>query len=87
MFKKFMITCDEATKICNKSQYNETSFFEQMQLSLHLLFCKFCALYTKQNRIMTEIFKMKAKTCKHHLLPISEKDKAILKKQFKELNN
>ena len=29
MFKNFKITCDEATTICDKSQYKEASFLDR----------------------------------------------------------
>lgn len=87
MFKKLMITCDQATTICDKSQYHEATILEKLQLNIHLLICRFCVLYVKQNLIMTKIFKMKAKNCKHHLLRISDEDKAILKKQIQDLKS
>lgn len=86
MFKKFKITCDEATTICDKAQYNEASFYEKIQLNLHLLTCKICALYTKQNRKMSTIFKMKASNCKSETKCLSQNDKDILKDQLNQLN-
>lgn len=85
MFKKFNITCDEATTICDKSQYGEASFYEKLQLNWHLLMCKICALYTKQNRTMTTIFKMKATDCKQQETNcLSNADKEALKEQLRQ---
>jgi hypothetical protein len=84
MIKKFLITCDEASTICDKSQYNEASFFEKIQLNLHFLICKICALYSKQNTKMSVLYKMKTKDCKKEKRCISQKEKAILKKQLEE---
>ena len=85
MFKKFSITCDEATTICDKSQYGEATFYEKLQLNWHLLVCKVCSVYTKQNRTMTQIFKMKASDCKKETHCLSNADKDALKEQFKNL--
>ena len=57
---KIFINCDEATTICDKNQYKEASFFERMQLSLHLLTCKKCGMYTRQNTTVTKV-------CNQHL--------------------
>ena len=84
MFKKLHLTCDEATTICDKSQYNEASFFEKIQLNLHFLGCKICRLYTKQNTRMSGLFKMKSKDCKSKINCLSSTDKEVLKKQLKE---
>ena len=86
MFKKIKITCDEATSICDKAQYGEASFYEKIQLNLHLLICKVCALYSKQNHKMSEIFKMKAKSCKSETKCLSNFDKEELKKQLSQIN-
>ena len=87
MFKKFLITCDQATTICDKSQYGEASFSEKMKLKLHILICEICRLYSAQNSTMTEIFKMKAKEVKQKKAPscLSSVDKEVLKKKFEDL--
>ncbi|HEY9221052.1 MAG TPA: hypothetical protein VIO43_05680 [Lutibacter sp.] len=51
------LTCDEATAICDKSQYNEASFWEKIKLKVHLFLCKKCGLYAKQNKIMSTCLK------------------------------
>lgn len=85
MFKKFFITCDEATTICDKSQYGEATFIEKVKLNYHLLICKVCALYTKQNRKMTELFKMKATDCKKEVQCLSNSEKEVLKEKLKQI--
>ena len=77
MFKSLFITCDQATTICDKSQYGEASFTVILQSKLHFLKCKICALYTKQNTLITKI-------CDHQLketkaFSLSQKDKELLK--------
>lgn len=85
MFKKFFITCDEATTICDKTQYGEASFYEKLQLNWHLLVCKICSMYTKQNRTMTKVFKMKAADCKKEDKCLTKADKDALKEEFNKV--
>jgi len=85
MFKKFMITCDEATTICDKSQYGEASFLEKIRLNFHFLLCKICAKYGKQNKRMTAVFKIKADSCKEEMQCMSTKDKEALKRKLQEV--
>ena len=85
MFKKFKITCDEATTICDKSQYGEASLFERIQLNFHFLICKICARYSKQNRKMTEVYKIKATDCKKDNHCLSAQEKENLKKELEKL--
>jgi len=83
MSNKLFITCDEATTICTKNQYKEASFWEKIRLNIHLLTCKICGLYSKQNTKLSEV-------CDKHLLKkdcdykLSEKDKEVLKKKLAE---
>jgi hypothetical protein len=84
MFKKFNITCDEATTICDKSQYNEASLIEKIQLNWHIFRCKICSIYVKQNRKMTNLFKMKSADCKDENNCMSNTDKEALKRQLEE---
>ena len=85
MFKKLNITCDEATTICDKSQYKEASFFEKMQLNWHIFKCKICSLYVKQNRKMTVLFTMKSTDCKNETRCLSNSDKDSLKKELEKI--
>lgn len=84
MRKKFFISCDEATTICDKSQYKEASFFEIIQLKLHFLFCKVCALYSKQNSLLSKLYKSKASDCKKHSHCISSEEKKSLKESLQK---
>jgi len=59
----FIINCDEATAICDKNQYGEASIYDKIKLNYHLLMCKFCMSYTKQNNIMTQIFGKNLNPC------------------------
>ncbi|WP_445748226.1 hypothetical protein [Polaribacter sp.] len=87
MAHKFFINCDEATTICDKSQYKEASIFEIFQLKLHFLFCKVCALYSKQNNFLSKLYKSKATSCKKQSVCISSKEKEEIKKQLEQLKS
>lgn len=60
-----LIKCEEANRICDKSQYQEASFLERIKLELHLLTCKTCQKYTKENIELTKLIH-------HHLDNLSE---------------
>ncbi|PHQ61555.1 MAG: hypothetical protein COC08_04355 [Maribacter sp.] len=70
-----MISCDKAVIICNKTQYEEASFWEKIKLKLHILFCSTCAVFSKKNTQFTVLCK------KAHLHNLSEEDKNNMKKQ------
>ncbi|WP_417800470.1 hypothetical protein [Tenacibaculum sp.] len=86
MFKFFKITCDEATTICDKSQYGEATTYEKLQLNWHLFVCKVCALYSKQNKKMSQILNVKTLSCNKDKVCLSSKDKEELKEQLSKLN-
>ncbi len=54
---KLFIPCHEAQHVCDKSQYNESSFLEKIKLNIHLLFCKACQKYTSNNIKLTKMMK------------------------------
>ena len=84
--KKVMINCEEASSICNKNQYCETSFFDKVRLGMHNFLCKKCKLYSEQNTLMTKLFRLHL-----HKKPntkLCNEDKKDLKKHIeKEINN
>jgi hypothetical protein len=84
---KFMITCDEASTICDKSQYNESTFLEKLKLNFHLFICKACALYVKQNRKMSRFFKIKSNDCKSVTNCLSNADKELFKKELEKMSS
>jgi len=79
---KLFFRCDDANHTCDKTQYNEASLWEKIKLSIHLLYCKACREYTKNNAKLTKL--MTGREVK--VMPTSEKDN--LKKAFeKELHD
>ncbi|WP_231961657.1 hypothetical protein [Urechidicola croceus] len=82
---KILISCDEATTICDKSQYGESSFLEKVKLNFHFLFCKVCKKYTKQNSFMSKVFGNYAEHCKcSEQKRLSEIEKKKLEEEIKK---
>jgi hypothetical protein len=82
---KFIITCDEATAICDKNQYGEATLAEKIRLTFHLLVCKYCKSYSKQNNLMSQIFGKHLRACDDSE-KLTKKDKLELEKNLhKEL--
>ena len=48
------ISCDNANHNCDKSQYNEASFWEIFKLTIHLMYCKACREYSSNNAKLTK---------------------------------
>ncbi len=49
------IPCDTAQHTCDKTQYDEASIWEKVKLSIHLIHCKACQTYTKNNHKLTKL--------------------------------
>ncbi len=73
-----MISCEEATTLCNKTQYKETTFFERLKLKFHLLVCKTCAKFSKQNTQLTTLCD------KANLQSLTEQEKVEMKAQLED---
>jgi len=88
MSKKIMINCDEASTICDKTQYREASFFDKIRLQMHLFLCKKCGLYSEQNKIMSKIFSthLSHNGTKHLCDDDKESLKEDLKHQLERIN-
>ena len=52
---KVLIPCNEANHVCDKNQYKEASLLEKIKLTIHLLYCKACRKYSKNNSKLTQI--------------------------------
>ncbi len=74
---KFFIPCDEANHTCDKNQYKEASFLELVKLNIHLIYCKACREYTKNNNQLSKLFK----NPKVQTMQLDEK--AAMKEKFK----
>lgn len=87
MFGFLSISCQEANEICNKAQYGEATSMEKIKLNLHIMVCKICALYSKQNRELTKLYKGKAVDCKQKTHCMTDQDKELLKEKLKQMSS
>ncbi len=55
--KNIKLECHEANHLCDKNQYKETTFWEKVRLTVHLIYCRACREYTKRNVQLTKLIK------------------------------
>ena len=79
---KIKITCDEATTICDKSQYGKATLIEIIKLRIHFLGCKICALYTKQNTLISKILNLNKGG--NTICSMTEEEKDLMRRQLEE---
>ena len=75
---KLVLTCDEATAICDKNQYGEAKLSEKLKLTLHLIFCKKCGMYSKQNGVMTKCYEHHKDKLEHKDCCLSDEEKKCM---------
>lgn len=80
-----MLSCDEAVMICDKNQYGEASAWDKFRLRLHIITCKICRAYTKQNSLLTKVYKKKANEVKRADICMSAQDKDSLKRELEKM--
>jgi len=54
---KMDTSCEKANHVCDKTQYNEASLWEKIKLNIHLLYCKACREYSKDNQNLSSAVK------------------------------
>lgn len=79
---KLFLKCNDAANVCDKYQYKEASLFDKIKLSLHLLLCKLCRKYAKNNiKLTNSINSVNIKT-------LTPESKQVLKEKLQqELSN
>ena len=75
---KLFIPCEEAGHTCDKTQYKEASLWEKVKLNIHLIYCRACREYTKNNTKLTKLVKKPEVEC------LNGKEKEQLKNNFKK---
>lgn len=79
---KFFLKCDEAVHVCDKSQYNEASFFEKLKLKMHIIICALCRGHAERNTKLSETIKSA------NIKTLHPEEKQILKTRIQqEINN
>lgn len=75
---KIFIPCEEANHTCDKTQYKEASLLEKIKLNIHLIYCRACREYTKNNTKLTSKIKTSKVEC------LDKKTKEIMKNDFEK---
>jgi len=79
---KVFIDCDEAKHICDKSQYNESSWWDRFRLNLRFVYCNITRGYVKRNQKLSNLVSDDKVEC------MDSKSKTSLKTKFdKQLQN
>ena len=73
---KVMMPCDEANHVCDKAQYKEATLWEKIKLNVHLIYCKVCRKYSKNNAALTKTLNNSNIEC------LDKKCKDAMKKDF-----
>lgn len=80
--KIFLINCDEAKHICDKSQYNESTWWDRLRLKFRYAYCNATRSYVKRNKKLSELVNDNKFDC------MENKSKSELKIKFnQELKN
>lgn len=79
---KLMLKCDDASLVCDKSQYKNASLWEKIKLNVHLIHCRACRKYSKNNAKLTTVLKKSNIECLDK--KCKEKMKKELEKAIKE---
>ena len=73
---KLFVSCEKANHVCDKTQYKEASLWEKIKLNIHLLYCRACREYTKNNQKLTQVISESEVNC------LETKAKEVMKEVF-----
>ena len=51
---KIMLSCDKATYLITRNEYEKLNYTNRVQLSMHLVACKYCRRFAEQSEYITE---------------------------------
>lgn len=75
---KVFIDCDEAKHICDKSQYNESSWWDRFRLNIRFIYCNLTRAYVKRNHKLSKLVSDEKVDC------MDSKSKENLKTKFEQ---
>lgn len=75
---KLFINCDEAMFICDKSQYNESTFWERFRLNIRYIYCHITRSYVKRNNKLSDLVSNENVAC------MNSQSKTELKTKFEK---
>jgi len=76
--RKLFIDCEEAKLICDKSQYNESTWWDRFRLNIRFIYCNITRAYVKRNQKLTKLVNNKDVNC------MDAEKKQELKKVFEK---
>ena len=78
-----VLSCQKATFLIEKSHDKPLSFFDKMQLSMHLKICDKCAGYQKQSLLIDSVLKNNANNFSNPgSLKLSDTSKTRIQKEI-----
>ncbi|WP_242085453.1 hypothetical protein [Aestuariivivens sediminis] len=78
---RIVIPCDEANHVCDKTQYKNATLWEKIKLNIHLLYCRACREYTKNNTKLSKAIAKSKVEC------LDKCDKEKMKQKLEEAIN
>lgn len=54
MKKGIMLSCEDTTLLVVKNASKKLSMWDRMRMYMHLVMCKYCSLFAKQNKFIDE---------------------------------
>ncbi|MEC3906877.1 hypothetical protein VOI54_07590 [Tamlana sp. 2201CG12-4] len=78
---KVIIPCDEANHVCDKTQYKDATLWEKIKLNIHLIYCRACREYTKNNTKLTKAIKKSEVEC------LDNTSKEVMRTEFNKALN
>ncbi|WP_233783188.1 hypothetical protein [Flavivirga eckloniae] len=75
---RIFIPCEDANHVCDKTQYEDATLWEKIKLNIHLIYCRACRKYTKNNTKLTKIIKKSEVEC------LDKKSKEAMQLEFEK---
>ena len=73
---KIMLSCDKATYLITRNEFEKLNYTKKMQLSMHLAGCKYCRRFAEQSKYITEqLNKLKNPRNQEFSIRLTEKQK------------
>ncbi|MBK3519316.1 anti-sigma factor family protein [Carboxylicivirga marina] len=85
---KMMISCKEATFLISKKQQDKLTRIEKIQLTFHLMMCKYCRRFERQTKFITKAIKKMNRRVEKQGVPMQMTDaqKQQLRQKLNEAN-
>jgi hypothetical protein len=81
--KKVQYNCHKATFLIEKRTMKPLSFFEKLELRIHLAGCSVCRTYQKQSAVIGEMVHQILYSNKDHY-HLNEEDKQVMEQRIEE---